>query len=58
MAGIGIDLPYVVTGAHAAESEGTLSPEERSLLLAWRDGSVKARAALTAVAELTKTEKS
>lgn len=56
MASIGVDVLYVVTGARAGESDSTLATAERELLQAWRNGSAKARAALTAVSALTKNE--
>lgn len=56
MAAAGVDVLYVVTGQHAAESETTLAPAERALLQAWRDSNDKGRAALAAVAEVLKPE--
>ncbi len=55
MAGLGVDVLYVVTGARAGESESTLAPAERDLLQAWRSGSDQGRAALEAVARLAVT---
>ncbi|MOA62696.1 hypothetical protein D3C78_1881930 [compost metagenome] len=56
MAGLGVDVLYVVTGTRAGESEGTLAPAERDLLQAWRNGSDKGRALLTAAVEVLKPE--
>lgn len=55
MAGLGVDVLYVVTGARAGESESTLAPAERDLLQAWRNGSDQGRVALEAVAKLAFT---
>lgn len=52
MAGLGVDVLYVVTGSRAGESESTLGPAERDLVNAWRNGSDQGRAALEAVAKL------
>jgi len=52
MAGLGVDVLYVVTGQRAGESESTLSPAERELLQAWRDSSELGRAAIHAVLKL------
>lgn len=54
MAGLGIDVLYVVTGQRTGASEDTLAPAEKELLGAWRSGSPKGRAALAAVAEALK----
>lgn len=56
MAGLGIDVLYVVTGARQGETEATLAPEEKALLTAWRSSGEKGRTALAAVAEVLKTE--
>lgn len=56
IAGLGIDVLYVVTGQRAGASEDTLAPAEKDLLSAWRGGSPKGRAALAAVAEVLKPE--
>lgn len=56
MAGLGVDVLYVVTGARAGESESTLAPAERDLLQAWRNGSDKGRALLSAAVEVLKPE--
>ncbi|AQZ99608.1 XRE family transcriptional regulator [Comamonas kerstersii] len=56
MAGLGIDVLYVVTGQRAGESEATLAPAERALLQAWRDSDEKGRALLSAAAEVLKQE--
>lgn len=56
MAGLGVDVLYVVTGTRAGESEGTLAPAERDLLQAWRNGSDKGRALLSAAVEVLKPE--
>ncbi|MDI9855218.1 helix-turn-helix domain-containing protein [Comamonas sp. 17RB] len=54
MAGLGVDVLYVVTGQRAGEAESTLAPAERELLQAWRDGGETSRAALGAVAAALK----
>lgn len=56
MAGLGVDVLYVVTGARSGESESTLSPAERDLLTAWRVAPAKVRTALDAIAALTKND--
>lgn len=56
MAAAGVDVLYVVTGQHAAESETTLAPAERALLQAWRDSNDKGRALLAAAAEVLKPD--
>lgn len=52
MAGLGVDVLYVVTGQKGSASESTLAPAERELLQAWRSSSVEGRTALEAVAKL------
>ncbi|MDH1333510.1 helix-turn-helix domain-containing protein [Comamonas thiooxydans] len=52
MAGLGVDVLYVVTGQRANASESTLAPAERELLQAWRNGSPDGRSALEAMARV------
>lgn len=52
MAGLGVDVLYVVTGQKAEASESTLAPAERDLLQAWRNGSSDGRTALEAMARV------
>lgn len=56
MDALGIDVLYVVTGRRSCTSEDTLAPAEKELLSAWRSGSPKGRAALTAVVDVLKPE--
>lgn len=56
MAGLGVDVLYVVTGQRQGATEATLAAEEKALLAAWRESGEKGRAALTAVAEVLKQE--
>lgn len=52
MAGLGVDVLYVVTGQRADASESTLASAERDLLQAWRNGSPDGRSALEAMARV------
>lgn len=52
MASHGVDILYVVTGQRAGVVKATLSPVERELLLAWRQGSEQGKEAIQAVAKL------
>lgn len=52
MAGLGVDVLYVVTGEKAAASGSTLAPGERDLLQAWRNGTTDGRIALEAMARV------
>lgn len=52
MAGLGVDVLYVVTGTRAGLSESTLTPAERDLLSAWRSGPPEGRASLESVVRL------
>lgn len=54
MAAQGVDVLYVVTGQRAGEAESTLSPAERELLQAWRQGSEQGRALLSAAVDVLK----
>jgi transcriptional regulator with XRE-family HTH domain len=54
MAGLGVDVLYVVTGQRAGESETTLAPAERELLQAWRQGTEQGRALLSAAVDVLK----
>ena len=56
MAGLGIDVLYVITGNRAGQSEMTLAPAERDLLSAWRQADAKGRALLAAAADVLKPE--
>ncbi|WP_218240460.1 helix-turn-helix domain-containing protein [Comamonas fluminis] len=44
MAGLGVDVLYVVTGTKAGESDSTLAPQERDLLHIFRSTSDQGRA--------------
>ncbi|WP_312589489.1 helix-turn-helix domain-containing protein [Comamonas terrigena] len=54
MAGLGVDVLYVVTGQRAGEAESTLAPAERELLQAWRQSSEQGRALLSAAVDVLK----
>lgn len=55
MASLGIDVLYVVTGQRSADAEGTLASDERDLLAAWRTGSSKGRALLSAAVDVLRS---
>jgi transcriptional regulator with XRE-family HTH domain len=52
MAGLGVDVLYVVTGQHANASVQTLAPDERELLDCYGRADDSGRAAIMAVAAL------
>lgn len=52
MAGLGVDVLYVVTGQRGGAGENTLAPAERDLLNAWRNAKPEVKAALEAVGKL------
>jgi hypothetical protein len=52
MAGLGVDVLYVVTGQHANASVQTLAPDERELLDCYGRADDSGRAAIMAVATL------
>ncbi len=52
MAGLGVDVLYVVTGERAPLSAGALSQEERQLVASYKQGDALARQALESVAAL------
>ncbi|MBB1649316.1 helix-turn-helix domain-containing protein [Delftia sp. UME58] len=52
MAGLGVDVLYVVTGQHANASVQTLAPDERELLDCYGRADDSGRAAIRAVATL------
>jgi transcriptional regulator with XRE-family HTH domain len=54
MAGLGVDVLYVVTGQRAGEAESTLAPVERELLQAWRQSSEQGRSLLSAAVDVLK----
>lgn len=56
MDSLGVDVLFVITGRHSAESENMLSSAECELLNAWRISTPKGRAALSAVAEAVKPD--
>ncbi|QKV52632.1 helix-turn-helix domain-containing protein [Comamonas antarctica] len=56
MASMGVDVLYIATGARTGESASTLAPAERELLQAWRHGSDKGRALLTAAVNVLMPE--
>ena len=52
MAGLGMDVLYVITGKNGQTSTDTLAPAEREILNIWRNGPQEARSALESVAKL------
>jgi transcriptional regulator with XRE-family HTH domain len=52
MAGLGVDVLYVVTGERAPLSSGALSQEERQLVASYKQGDALARQALESVAAM------
>lgn len=56
MAGLGIDVLYVVTGRRSGASDDTLAPAEKELLSAWRQANAKGRALLSAAVEVLRPE--
>lgn len=52
MAGLGVDVLYVVTGVRAPLSSGALSQEERQLVASYKQGDALARQALESVAAM------
>ena len=52
MAGLGVDVLYVVTGERAPLGSGALSDEERQLVASYKKGDALARQALESVAAM------
>ncbi len=52
MAGLGVDVLYVVTGERAPLGSGALSQEERQLVASYKQGDALARQALESVAAM------